>query len=83
MYGSTPTATANFVIWIFFSIFNYKHIKNMGKFYEDLITLNELIAKLKKKDELAEFIIRAIRNMKDNPTKSVSDVIKQTKKEFN
>ena len=37
----------------------------MGKFYEDLITLNELIAKLKKKDELAEFIIRAIRNMKD------------------
>lgn len=54
----------------------------MGKFYEDLATLNELIAKMEKKNQLAEFIIRAIRNMKDNPEKSVSDVIKQTKKEF-
>ncbi len=55
----------------------------MGKFYEDLVTLNELIKKMEKKDKLAEFIIRAIRNMKDNPTKSVSDVVKETKKEFN
>lgn len=54
----------------------------MGKFYEDLDTLNELIKKLENKKVLSEFIIRALRNMKDNPTKSVSDVIKETKKEF-
>jgi uncharacterized membrane-anchored protein YjiN (DUF445 family) len=54
----------------------------MGKFYEDLITLNELIKKLEKKDKLAEFIIRAIRHMKESPEKSVSDVIRETKKEF-
>ncbi len=55
----------------------------MGKFYEDLDTLNELVKKLDKKDKLSEFIIRAIRKMKDDSTKSVSDVIKETKKEFN
>jgi hypothetical protein len=54
----------------------------MGKFYEDLDTLNELIKKIEKKEKLSEFIIRAIRKMKDNPNKSVSDVIKETKKEF-
>jgi len=54
----------------------------MGKFYEDLDTLNELIKKLDKKNQLSEFIIRAIRHMKENPTKSVSDVIKETKKEY-
>jgi hypothetical protein len=53
----------------------------MGKFYEDLDTLNELIKKLDKKNQLSQFIIRAIRHMKENPTKSVSDVIKETKKE--
>lgn len=54
----------------------------MGKFYEDLSTLNELVKKLEKKDKISEFIIRAIRKMKDDPTKSVSDVIRETKKEF-
>ncbi len=54
----------------------------MGKFYEDLDTLNELIKKLDKKNQLAEFIIRAIRHMKNNPDKSISDVIKETKKEY-
>ena len=54
----------------------------MGKFYEDLLTLNELVKKLEKKDKVSEFIIRALRNMKTDPTKSVSDVIKETKKEF-
>jgi predicted CopG family antitoxin len=54
----------------------------MGKFYEDLDTLNELVKKIEKKEKLSEFIIRALRKMKDNPTKSVSDVIKETKKEF-
>jgi len=55
----------------------------MGKFYEDLLTLNELVRKLEKKDKISQFIIRALRNMKEEPTKSVSDVIKHTKKEFN
>ena len=54
----------------------------MGKFYEDLITLNELVKKLEKKDKISEFIIRALRNMKEDPTKSVSDVIRDTKKQF-
>jgi len=54
----------------------------MGKFYEDLDTLNELVKKLDKKNQLSEFIIRAIRHMKNNPGKSISDVIKETKKEY-
>ncbi len=54
----------------------------MGKFYEDLDTLNELVKKLDKKNQLSEFIIRAIRHMKNNPEKSISDVIKETKKEY-
>ena len=54
----------------------------MGKFYEDLDTLNELIKKFEKKNQLGEFIIRALRKMKETPTKSVSDVIRETKKEF-
>lgn len=54
----------------------------MGKFYEDLDTLNELIKKFEKKNQLSEFIIRALRKMKETPTKSVSDVIRETKKEF-
>lgn len=54
----------------------------MGKFYEDLDTLLDLIKKMERKKVLAEFIIRLIRNTKDNPNKSISDVIKDTKKEF-
>ena len=54
----------------------------MGKFYEDLDTLNELIKKIDKKNQLSEFIIKAIRKDKENPDKSVSDVIKETKKKF-
>lgn len=54
----------------------------MGKFYEDLDTLNELIKKMEKKNQLGEFIIRALRKMKETPEKTISDVIKETKKEF-
>ncbi len=59
-----------------------KHIKQffMGKFYEDLDTLNELIKKLDKKNEVSVFMLRAIRHAKDNPEKSVSDIIKDIKK---
>jgi uncharacterized membrane-anchored protein YjiN (DUF445 family) len=54
----------------------------MGKFYEDLDTLNELVKKMDKKNQLSEFIIRALRNMKHSSEKTISDVIKETKKEF-
>lgn len=66
----------------FFSYLTYLIENNyMGKFYEDLDTLNELIKKLDKKNQLSEFIVRALRNMKESPNKSISDVIKETKKE--
>jgi hypothetical protein len=52
----------------------------MGKFYEDLDTLNELIKKLDKKNEVSIFMLRAIKHAKENPQKSVSDIIKETKK---
>ena len=54
----------------------------MGKYYEDLDTLIQLIKKIDKKNQLSEFIIKAIRKAKENPDKSVSDVIKETKKKF-
>ena len=59
-----------------------KYIKKliMGKFYEDLDTLNELIKKLDKKNEVSVFMLRVIRHAKDNPEKSVSDIIKDIKK---
>jgi hypothetical protein len=59
-----------------------KYIKKliMGKFYEDLDTLNELVKKLDKKNEVSIFMLRAIKHAKENPQKSVSDIIKDTKK---
>jgi hypothetical protein len=54
----------------------------MGKYYEDLDTLIELIKKIDKKNQLAEFIIRVARTAQKHPNKSISDVIKETKKEF-
>jgi hypothetical protein len=66
----------------FFSYLTYLIENNyMGKFYEDLDTLNELIKKLDKKNQLSAFIIKSLRLMKENPNKSISDVIKETKKE--
>ena len=59
-----------------------KYIKRliMGKFYEDLDTLNELIKKLEKKNEVSIFMLRSIKYAKENPEKSVSDIIKDIKK---
>jgi cobyric acid synthase len=58
-----------------------KYIKQliMGKFYEDLDTLNELIKKLDKKNDVGIFVLRAIKHAKENPQKSVSDIIKESK----
>ena len=55
-------------------------IKSMGKYYEELDTLNQLVKKLQKKNELSEFIIRCVRYATENPEKSVSDIIKEIKK---
>ena len=59
-----------------------KYIKKliMGKFYEDLDTLNDLIKKLDKKNDVSVFVLRAIKHAKENPQKSVSDIIKDIKK---
>jgi hypothetical protein len=54
----------------------------MGKYYEDLDTLIQLIKKIDKKNQLAEFIIRVARTAQKHPNKSISDVIKEAKKEF-
>jgi len=53
----------------------------MGKFYENLDDLTQLIKKLEKKDEVAIFILRVIAYAKDNPTLSVHQIIKDTKNE--
>ena len=52
----------------------------MGKFYEDLDTLNEFIKKLDKKNELSVFILRAIRYAAENPTLKPHQIIKDIKK---
>ena len=54
----------------------------MGKYYEDLDTLIKKKKKIDKKHQLAEFIIRVARTAQKNTTKSISDVIKEAKKEF-
>jgi hypothetical protein len=55
----------------------------MGKYYEDLDTLNQLVKKLQKKNEISEFIIRAVRYATENPSLSVHEVIKAVKKSNN
>lgn len=52
----------------------------MGKYYENLETLIELINKLEKKNLLAEFILDCVVLAKDNPSKSPHEIIKEAKK---
>ena len=52
----------------------------MGKFYENLDTLNELIKKLDKKNELSVFILRAIRYAAENPSLPPHQILKDIKK---
>jgi len=52
----------------------------MGKYYESLETLIELIKKLDKKNVLAEFIIDCISISKSDPNLTVNEIIKQAKK---
>lgn len=52
----------------------------MGKYYENLDTLIELIKKLDKKHQLAEFILDCIQISRIEPKLTPHEVIKQAKK---
>lgn len=54
----------------------------MGKYYENLDTLIDLIKKLDKKNQLAEFILDCISKARKEPTKTPHDIIKESKKKF-
>ena len=54
----------------------------MGKYYEDLDDLVELIKKLEKKHLLAEFILDCITRGKANPNLTPHEIIKQAKKKW-
>lgn len=52
----------------------------MGKYYENLDTLIDLIKKLDKKNVLAEFILDCITKAKQEPEKTAHEIIKESKK---
>jgi hypothetical protein len=52
----------------------------MGKYYENLETLIELINKLDKNNILAEFILDCIVMAKESPNKSPHEIIKEAMK---
>lgn len=54
----------------------------MGKFYEDLDTLNELIKKMENKNQLSVFILRLIKYASDNPKLQPHQIIKDVKKQM-
>jgi hypothetical protein len=55
----------------------------MGKYYENLDTLIELIKKMDKKNLLAEFILDCVQIAKQNPDMSPHEIIKLAKKKRN
>jgi hypothetical protein len=54
----------------------------MGKYYENLDNLIELIKKIEKKRYLAEFILECITLSKLNPDMAQHDIIKTAKKKW-
>ena len=56
--------------------------QNMGKYYENLDDLVELIKKLEKKHLLAEFILDCITKAKSNPELTPHQIIKEAKKRW-
>ena len=54
----------------------------MGKYYENLDTLIELMKKLEKKHQLAEFILDCISRARKEPNKTAHEIIKESKKKF-
>jgi hypothetical protein len=57
-------------------------IQKMGKYYENLDDLVELIKKLEKKHLLAEFILDCITKAKSNPELTPHQIIKEAKKRW-
>jgi hypothetical protein len=55
----------------------------MGKYYENLSDLIDLIKKAEKKNNVAEFILSCIATAKDNPDLSPHEIIKISKKKWN
>jgi hypothetical protein len=54
----------------------------MGKYYENLDDLIQLIKKVEKKNLLAEFVLECIVMSKESPTKSAHEIIKEAKKKW-
>jgi len=54
----------------------------MGKYYENLNDLIDLIKKLEKNHTLAELILECIIITKLNPEKSPHEIIKESKKKW-
>ena len=54
----------------------------MGKYYENLDTLIELIKKLDKKNQLAEFILDCVSRARKEPSKTPHEIIKESKNKF-
>lgn len=52
----------------------------MGKYYENLNDLIDLIKKIDKKNLLAEFILDCIKRAKETPDSSIHEIIKESKK---
>ena len=52
----------------------------MGKFYENLDDLSELIKKIDKKDSLPIFLLRCIQIAKLESNLSIDEIIKKAKK---
>jgi hypothetical protein len=61
-------------------VFNKKH--NMGKYYENLDDLIQLVKKVEKKHLLAEFLLECILLTKITPAKSTHEIIKEAKKKW-
>ena len=54
----------------------------MGKYYENLDDLIQLVKKVEKKHLLAEFLLECILITKTTPEKSVHEIIKESKKKW-
>jgi hypothetical protein len=54
----------------------------MGKYYENLDDLIELIKKVEKKHLLAEFLLECIVISKATPEKSIHEIIKESNKKW-
>ena len=54
----------------------------MGKYYENLDTLIDLMKKLEKRHQLAEFILDCISKARKEPSKTAHEIIKESKKKF-